>query len=94
MKKREHSLNRNEHSTWMPMTDMLASTLIITFLLLAVTALIRVMNAKAPIVTLEDTSAYRFETGSFVLSGDFKHALSVNVIQWFPGLRLRHGKTP
>ena len=43
-------------------------------------ALIRAMNAKAPIVTLEDTSAYRFKTGSFVLSGDFKHALSVNVI--------------
>ena len=80
MKKREHSLNRNEHSTWMPMTDMLASTLIITFLLLAVTALIRAMNAKAPIVTLQDTSAYRFKTGSFVLSSDFKHALSVNVI--------------
>jgi len=38
------------------------------------------MNAKAPVITLEDTSEYRFATGSFLLTKDFKEALLAKVV--------------
>jgi len=80
MRKRERVSRQHEHVTWMPMTDMLASTLMITFLFIAVSTIIRAMNAKPPVITLEDTSEYRFATGSFLLTKDFKETLLIKVI--------------
>ena len=64
-----------EHTTWMPMTDMLASTLMIMCLFIAVSTILRAMNAKPPVIKLADTDAYRFDTGSFLLSTKFKETL-------------------
>ena len=62
------------------MTDMLASMLLIMCLFIAVSAILRAMNAKPPVIKLEDTDAYRFDTGSFLLSPQFKRALKDNAI--------------
>ena len=80
MRKRKYSSLSNEHNTWMPLTDMLSSTLMITFLFIAVTTLIRAMNAKPPVINLPDTEEYRFNTGSFNVSQSFSRALNENAI--------------
>ena len=80
MKKKKYPSTTNERNTWMPLTDMLSSTLMITFLFIAVTTLIRAMNAKAPVINLPDTEEYRFNTGSFTLNQSFSRALNENAI--------------
>ena len=80
MRKKKYSSTTNEHNTWMPLTDMLSSTLMITFLFIAVTTLIRAMNAKPPVINLPDTQEYRFNTGSFTVDQNFLRALNENAI--------------
>jgi outer membrane protein OmpA-like peptidoglycan-associated protein len=67
--------DKSDASVWIPMTDMLTSTLLILSLFIAVTTLARAMNAKPPSINLEDSNKYRFASGSFVLTGDFASAL-------------------
>ena len=69
-----------EHTTWMPMSDMLASTLMIMCLFIAASTILRAMNAKPPVIKLADENAYRFKTGSFLLSAEFKKTLQDNAI--------------
>lgn len=57
------------------MTDMLTNTLLILSLFIAVMTLAKAMNPKAPSINLEDSSKYRFASGSFSLTADFKSAL-------------------
>ena len=57
------------------MTDMLASTLMIMCLFIAMSTILRAMNAKPPVIKLADTDAYRFKTGSFLLGRKFKETL-------------------
>ena len=80
MRNKKYPSTTNERNTWMPLTDMLSSTLMITFLFIAVTTLIRAMNAKAPVINLPDTEEYRFNTGSFTLNQSFSKALNENAI--------------
>ena len=80
MKRRSKGALQREHVTWMPMTDMLSSTLMITFLFIAVSTLLRAMNAKPPIIRLEDTEDYRFNTGSFAVSPNFTNVLVKSAI--------------
>ena len=80
MKKQNNSFSNQEHVLWMPMTDMLASTLMITFLFIAISTIVRAMNAKPPVIKLEDTADYRFGTGSFILSERFKTSLRERAI--------------
>lgn len=72
--------NSAEQTTWMTMTDMLTSTLLIMCLFIAVSTILRAMNAKPPVIKLADTDAYRFETGSFLLSPQFKKTLQAKAI--------------
>jgi hypothetical protein len=67
--------SKSDTSVWIPMTDMLTNTLLILCLFIAVTTLARAMNAKPPSINLEDSNKYRFASGSFVLTGDFRAAL-------------------
>jgi hypothetical protein len=80
MRKKKYSSSTNEQNTWMPLTDMLSSTLMITFLFIAVTTLIRAMNAKPPVINLPDTEEYRFNTGSFTVNQNFSRALNAKAI--------------
>jgi hypothetical protein len=67
--------SKSDSSVWIPMTDMLTNTLLILSLFIAVTTLARAMNPKAPSINLEDSAKYRFASGSFALTGDFRAAL-------------------
>jgi len=75
MRNKRIKQSRSDSSVWIPMTDMLTSTLLILSLFIAVTTLARAMNPKAPSITLEDSAKYRFASGSFSLTADFKSAL-------------------
>ena len=57
------------------MTDMLTNTLLILCLFIAVSTLARAMNPKAPSINLDDSSSYRFASGSFLLTNQFRQAL-------------------
>ena len=67
--------NNSDSSVWIPMTDLLTNTLLILSLFIAVTTLARAMNPKAPSINLEDSAKYRFASGSFSLTDDFRIAL-------------------
>jgi len=75
MRSRRTRVNRSDSSVWIPMTDMLTNTLLILSLFIAVMTLARAMNPKAPSINLEDSAKYRFASGSFSLTADFKSAL-------------------
>ena len=80
MRRSSRRKTSGEHTTWMPMSDMLASTLMILCLFIAVSTILRAMNAKPPVIKLADTHAYRFDTGSFLLSKTFKQTLRENAV--------------
>lgn len=80
MRRSSRQKTSGEHTTWMPMTDMLASTLMILSLFIAVSTILRAMNAKPPVIKLSDTDAFRFDTGSFLLSTTFKETLRENAV--------------
>lgn len=80
MRNRNDRPNRSDSSVWIPMTDMLTSTLLILSLFIAVSTLARAMNSKAPSINLEDSSKYRFTSGSFALTSDFRNALREEAI--------------
>jgi outer membrane protein OmpA-like peptidoglycan-associated protein len=80
MRNKRIKQSRSDSSVWIPMTDMLTSTLLILSLFIAVTTLARAMNPKAPSINLEDSSKYRFASGSFSLTADFKSALQEEAI--------------
>ncbi len=75
MRNKRIKQSRSDSSVWIPMTDMLTSTLLVLSLFIAVTTLARAMNPKAPSINLEDSAKYRFASGSFDLTADFKSAL-------------------
>lgn len=64
-----------DSSVWIPMSDMLTNTLLILCLFIAVSTLARAMNPKAPSINLDDSSSYRFASGSFILTNQFRQAL-------------------
>jgi outer membrane protein OmpA-like peptidoglycan-associated protein len=62
------------------MTDMLTNTLLILSLFIAVTTLARAMNPKAPSINLDDSSSYRFASGSYLLTNAFRKALKTDAV--------------
>jgi outer membrane protein OmpA-like peptidoglycan-associated protein len=60
---------------WLAYTDLLSSTLMIVTLALVVSALARFVNQKPPIIRLSDEADFRFTTGSYSLSRNFKNQL-------------------
>jgi len=72
--------NSSDSSVWIPMTDMLTNTLLILCLFIAVTSLSRAMNPKAPSINLDDSSSYRFASGSFLLTQSFRNALKSDAV--------------
>lgn len=75
MRNRRGSANKSDSSVWIPMTDMLTNTLLILSLFIAISTLARAMNTKPPSINLKDSEQYRFTSGSFSLSADFRSAL-------------------
>ncbi len=75
MRKSRSKSSKSDASVWIPMTDMLTNTLLILSLFIAISTLARAMNPKAPSINLEDSAKYRFASGSFTLTEDFRIAL-------------------
>ncbi|APD48573.1 OmpA family protein [Synechococcus sp. CS-602] len=60
---------------WIGYTDLLSTSLLILLITVAIAALARASNEKPPLVPLTERESFRFSTGSYVLSPDFKQAL-------------------
>jgi outer membrane protein OmpA-like peptidoglycan-associated protein len=60
---------------WLAYTDLLSSTLMILTVAIVISALARFASQKPPIIRLSDAADYRFETGSYTISPQFKRQL-------------------
>lgn len=67
--------SRHDDGPWLSFTDLLSNSFIIICLVLAFSILSRAINEKPPIVPLPDSEKFRFPTGGYSLSMDFKSAL-------------------
>lgn len=67
--------SQQDSGPWLSFTDLLSNSFIIICLVLAFSILSRAINEKPPIVPLPDSDKFRFPTGGYALSGDFKIAL-------------------
>lgn len=68
--------SRHEDGPWLSFTDLLSNSFIIICLVLAFSILSRAINEKPPIVPLPDSEKFRFPTGGYTLSRDFRKALA------------------
>lgn len=68
---KEHQLRQ-----WMGYTDVLASSFLILILVTVVSALNNATNQKPPLIKLTEAQSFRFDTGSYKLSPEFKGRLN------------------
>lgn len=64
---------------WIGYTDLLSSSLLVLLLTIAVAALARANNEKPPLLRLTEKESFRFGTGSYSLSPQFKAALDARI---------------
>ena len=69
------SNRQGDDGPWLSFTDLLSNSFIVICLVLAFSILSRAINEKPPIVPLPDSEKFRFPTGGYTLSADFKNAL-------------------
>ena len=60
---------------WLAYTDLLSSTLMILTVAIAISTLSKAVNQTPPIVRLEDSQDFRFNTGSYQISSQFRKKL-------------------
>lgn len=74
---RRHRNRSALNAPWLAYTDLLSSTLMILTVAIVVSALAKLVNQKPPIIRLSDAADYRFDTGSYAISTQFrKHLIS------------------
>ncbi|QNJ06514.1 OmpA-like domain-containing protein [Synechococcus sp. MEDNS5] len=61
---------------WMGYTDILASSFLILMLVTVVSSLNNATNQKPPLIKLTEAQSFKFETGSYKLSQEFKNRLN------------------
>lgn len=66
---------RSDDGPWLSFTDLLSNSFIIICLILVFSILSRAINEKPPIVPLPDSEKFRFPTGGYTLTREFKTAL-------------------
>ncbi|CAI8168144.1 MAG: Uncharacterised protein [Prochlorococcus marinus str. MIT 9215] len=64
-----------ETNYWIGYTDLLSTGLLLLLLTIAVAALARANNEKPPFLPLTEEESFRFGTGSYQLTSQFKSAL-------------------
>jgi len=64
-----------ETNYWIGYTDLLSNSLLVLLLTIAVAALARANNEKPPLLRLTEKESFRFGTGSYTLSSQFRAAL-------------------
>ena len=70
-----HQSNQHQLRQWMGYTDVLASSLLVLMLVTVVSSLNNAANQKPPLIKLTEAQSFRFKTGSYSLSPDFKKRL-------------------
>jgi outer membrane protein OmpA-like peptidoglycan-associated protein len=60
---------------WIGYTDILSNSLLVLLLTIAIAALARANNEKPPLLRLTERESFRFGTGSYTLTQEFKSAL-------------------
>lgn len=69
---RKNSRSQEEIRQWVGYTDILASSLLVLILVTIVASLSNASNQKPPLIKLTEAKSFRFETGSFQLSPEFR----------------------
>ena len=67
-----HQSDQQQLRQWMGYTDVLASSLLVLMLVTIVSSLNNAVNQKPPLIKLTEAQSFRFETGSYTLTPDFK----------------------
>lgn len=65
----------NGINPWLGYTDVLSSMLLIVLLAMGLVTLAKGLSEKPPLIRLEETDSFRFDTGSYGLSQNFLDAL-------------------
>ena len=68
--------NEQQLRQWMGYTDILASSFLILMLVTVVSSLNNATNQKPPLIKLTEAQSFRFDTGSYKLSPEFKNRLN------------------
>lgn len=68
-----------DNNYWIGYTDLLSNSLLILLLTVAVTSIARSTNQKPPLLRLTEQEAFRFDTGSYLLSSSFKRRLDQRI---------------
>lgn len=68
-----------DNNYWIGYTDLLSNSLLILLLTVAVTSIARSTNQKPPLLRLTEQEAFRFDTGSYLLSSIFKRRLDQRI---------------
>jgi outer membrane protein OmpA-like peptidoglycan-associated protein len=67
--------NEGDTNYWIGYTDLLSNSLLVLLLTIAVAALARANNEKPPLLRLTEKESFRFGTGSYALTPQFRAAL-------------------
>ena len=70
-----HQSDQQQLRQWMGYTDVLASSLLVLMLVTIVSSLNNAVNQKPPLIKLTEAQSFRFETGSYSLTPDFKNRM-------------------
>ena len=73
---KSHQSSEQQLRQWMGYTDILASSFLILMLVTVVSSLNNATNQKPPLIKLTEAQSFRFETGSYKLSQEFKNRLN------------------
>ena len=70
-----HQSDQQQLRQWMGYTDVLASSLLVLMLVTIVSSLNNAVNQKPPLIKLTEAQSFRFETGSYTLTPNFKNRM-------------------
>lgn len=75
MPRSRRTSNEGDTNYWIGYTDLLSNSLLVLLLTIAVAALARANNEKPPLLRLTEKESFRFGTGSYALTPQFRAAL-------------------
>lgn len=75
MPRSRRTSNEADTNYWIGYTDLLSNSLLVLLLTIAIAALARANNEKPPLLRLTEKESFRFGTGSYALTPQFKAAL-------------------
>jgi outer membrane protein OmpA-like peptidoglycan-associated protein len=68
-----------DNNYWIGYADLLSNSLMILLLTVSVTSIARSTNEKPPLLRLTEQESFRFDTGSYLLTSDFRRRLDQRI---------------